>query len=246
MKIDLSTVLLVIVCIIPGLFAQRSRNLICPRSLDPQGDSTELGELVALGIATHGILICVGASILVLLGLCLHFSPTIFFRSLDSWSAENWCRAHQSESLLFGTFYIFLSFALSHWLGVIYGIWRLRSPVTTGLLKGSTWLQRMGINGLLIEKPIIYEALSPKIDEQNRPFLVFVEVQMKDDKGFYSGQLSQFAIVKDEEPHKPIFLINVWYKKNPKDKYEQIEADGVMLDLADSVHLFVEQVPRSQ
>jgi len=36
---------------------------------------------------------------------------------------------------------------------------------------------------------------------------------MKGGLGFYSGQLSQFAIVKDEDPHKPIFLSMSGLKK---------------------------------
>jgi len=65
---------------------------------------------------------------------------------------------------------------------------------------------------------------------------------MKDSAGFYSGQLSQFAIVKDEEPHKPIYLINALFTKNLSDAYQEVAADGVVLDLADVVQLQVKQV----
>jgi hypothetical protein len=71
---------------------------------------------------------------------------------------------------------------------------------------------------------------------------VFVEVEMKEGLGFYSGQLSQFAIVKDDEPHKPIFLIDVWFKKERSDDYESVETDGIMIDLADAATLLVKQV----
>jgi len=65
---------------------------------------------------------------------------------------------------------------------------------------------------------------------------------MKDGLGFYSGQLSQFAIVRDEEPHKPIFLIDVWFKQNRIDDYKSVETDGVMIDLAEAATLLVKQV----
>ena len=65
---------------------------------------------------------------------------------------------------------------------------------------------------------------------------------MKDGLGFYSGQVSQFAIVKDDEPHKPIFMIDVWFKKERNGDYESVETDGVMFDLADAASLLVKQV----
>lgn len=243
MKIDISTVLLVIVCIIPGLFAQRSRSLVCPRSFDPQGSSAELGELVALGISTHGVLVCIGALTLFLLGICLHLEPGYFFHKLDSWPVSQWSAIHPTEATLLATLYVFTSFAISHVLGVFYGFWRRqRSPITTALLRRSTWLKRHGISGLLGEQPIIYEALNPKIDANGTSYLVFVELEMKDGAGFYSGQLSQFAIVKDEEPHKPIYLINALFTKKLSDAYQEVAADGVVLDLADAIQLQVKQV----
>jgi len=139
---------------------------------------------------------------------------------------------------------VFISFALSHWLGLVYGVWRQSSPITTALLAKATWLQRRGITGLLGERPIIYEALNPKIDSKGTPYLVFLELEMKDSGGFYSGQLSQFAIVRDEDPHKPIFLINAWFRKDVSDAYAEVIADGVMLDLADTMTLQVKQIAR--
>ncbi len=68
---------------------------------------------------------------------------------------------------------------------------------------------------------------------------------MREGLGLYSGQLSQFAIVQDEEPHKPIYLIDVWYRKDRSMPYEQVEADGLMIDLADAVTLSVRQVDLS-
>jgi len=96
----------------------------------------------------------------------------------------------------------------------------------------------VNINGLLAELPIIYTVLNHNIDDG----VVFVEVEMKDALGFYSGQLGQFAIVKDEEPHKPIFLIEVWFKKERNDAYFPVETDGIMIDLADTVTLLVKWV----
>jgi hypothetical protein len=71
---------------------------------------------------------------------------------------------------------------------------------------------------------------------------VYVEIECKDRRGFYSGQVSQYAIVKDEEVHKPIVLIDVWFKSTLESEYERVETDSIMLDLADAVAIRVKQV----
>jgi hypothetical protein len=242
LKIDVSTVLLVILCIIPGLFAQRSRNLVFPRSFVEQGASAELGELVALGVSTHGLLVLIGSLLLLILGFCHCIQPLHFFHSIDAWPIRQWSSLHPTEAVALGTCYVFLSFAVSHWLGLAYGIWRGKAPITTRALKNATWLQKWGVTGLLGEKPIIYEILSPNVAEDGTECTVFVELEMKDQLGFYAGQLSQFAIVKDEEPHKPIYLIDASYRRTLADDYVLLQGDGVLLDLADAAQVFVKQV----
>jgi hypothetical protein len=245
LKLDFSTILLVIVAVIPGLFAQRTRNHLVPRSFAPQGASSELAELVALGVATHGILGFLSAITLVLLGWLRHGNPDYFFSKLDSPTASQWCSQHLVESFLITSIYFFLSFFFSHWLGFIYGLMRLKSPFTTILFAKATWLQRwFGVSGLLGERPIIYEVLNPVLD-RGKAKSVFVEIERKNGLGFYSGQLSQFSIVRDEEPHKPIFLIDVWFKRERSDNYTSVPTDGIMIDLADAATLLVKQVDES-
>ena len=48
--------------------------------------------------------------------------------------------------------------------------------------------------------------------------------------------------MRDEEPHKPIYLIDVWFKKERSDDYESVETDGIMIDLAEAATLLVKQV----
>jgi hypothetical protein len=242
LKFDVSTILLVVVAVIPGLFAQRTRNQLVPRSFAPQGASAELAELVALGFATHGILAFLAAMILLLAGWLHKGSPDYFFSKLDSLIASQWCSQHIVQASLIAAGYVFVSFFVSHWLGFIYGVFRSNSPFTKKLFANATWLRRLfGVTGLLGERPIIYEVLNPEFDHGTTKS-VFVEVEMKDRLGFYSGQLSQFAIVKDDEPHKPVFLIDVWFKKERGDAYESVETDGIMIDLADAATLLVKQM----
>jgi hypothetical protein len=245
LKFDLSTILLVIVAVIPGLFAQRTRNQLVPRSFTPQGASAELAELVALGVATHGILAFLSAIILLLVGWLRTGDPDYFFSKLDSPLTGQWCSQHIVEVSLIAFGYVIFSFFFSHLIGFINGFLRLKRPFPTMLIAKATWLWKwLGVQGPLSERPILYEVLSPEIDH-GATKSVFVEVEMKDGLGFYSGQLSQFAIVRDEEPHKPIFLIDVWFKKERSDYYESVETDGIMIDLAEAATLLVKQADAS-
>ncbi len=203
-----------------------------------------MAELVALGFATHGILILVAAAFLFGLGWHNHGNAFYFFGKIDAAHLDSWSFQHISEATLATTAYVFLSFLLSHLLGFVYGIWRLQGSVAAKLLRKVAWLRRFRVTGLLGERPIIYEVLNPMID-RDVANSIFVEVEMRDGLGLYSGQLEQFAIVPDEEPHKPIYLIDVWYRKDRSMEYAEIEADGLMVDLADAVTLSVRQVDLS-
>lgn len=241
MKIDFSTIFLVILAVIPGLFAQRSRNLVAPRSLEAQGASAEFAELVALGIATHGVLAYLAAFCFILAGEIFRRSPLYFFHRLDALHVGQWCALHITEASLIAAAYVLVSFCLSYILGFVYGVLRLQSPLPRKLLVNGSWLARLGVRGVLAERPIIYEALNAKI-ENGIAKLVFVELEMKDGLGFYSGQLDQFAIVRDEEPHKPIFIINAYFKMDRDGIYEELRSDAVMIDLADVAILQIKQV----
>lgn len=243
MKLDLSTVFLVILCVIPGLFAQRGRNLVRPRSFEDQGAAAELGELVALGVCTHGFLFLLFAAGLVLLGAVLHCQGFLYLHRLDTWQAHSWAESHTVEALSLASLYVFLSFAVSHWLGVFYGTWQPR--LTAFGIRRIPYLKTR-VRSLIGERPIIYEAFSPaRSTPEALPNLVFVEIEMKDNLGFYSGQLNQFAILRDEEPHKPVYLINVYFKTTREATYAQVAADGILIDLNDAATIKVQQSPPS-
>jgi hypothetical protein len=101
--------LLVIVAVIPGLFAQRTRNQLVPRSFATQGVTAELAELIALGVATHGILAFFGATIFLLVGWLHQGDPDYFFAQFDSLITSDWCSKHIVEASLIASGYIFIS-----------------------------------------------------------------------------------------------------------------------------------------
>ena len=242
MNFDPSTILLVLVVVVPGLFAQRTRNQIIPRSFAPQGTSAELAELVALGIATHGILILLVALVASIAGGLFRPSADYYFAIVDGLIARHWWSQHFVEAAL-GLFgYVLLSFFVSHWLGFVYGILRSRSYFTQRFFAKANWLlRRFGVTGLLGERPIVYEVLNPEL-VKGIAKSVYVEIELRGQLGFYSGQVSQYVIVKDEEPHKPIVLIDVWFKPTREGDYTRVETDGILLDLADAIAVLVKQV----
>ena len=245
MKIDLSSIFLVIIVVIPGLFAKRAKALLVPDSVALKGASEELAELVALGLATHALLAFAAAAISIFAGWLTQTGTYHLFRRVDQWNPAVWCHSHLSEAFLLGAAYVFVSFLVSHCLGLIYGAFTLKGGITARLLDRATWLERYGIRGLLGDRPIIYELLNPELNAEGIAKKIFVEAHLKSDQGFYSGQVSQFAIVRDEEPHKPVFLIDPWYKKEVNDQYIALAADGILLDLADIAILLVRQVDTS-
>jgi hypothetical protein len=110
LKFDVSTILLVIVAVIPGLFAQRTRNQLVPRSFATQGASAELAELVALGVATHGILAFLLATVSLLIGWIHKGHPDYYFSKLDSLIVSQWLSLHVVEACLIASVYLFVSF----------------------------------------------------------------------------------------------------------------------------------------
>jgi hypothetical protein len=99
-------------------------------------------------------------------------------------------------------------------------------------------LLRLGIRAFLQEAPVWYEALRDK----NRHDRTFVEVKMKQNGGFYTGELKSYGIVSDSEPNKDFLLINVAYKKQAHDAYITVEADGILLNFAEAQSIsFIKQ-----
>jgi len=88
----------------------------------------------------------------------------------------------------------------------------------------------LGVLSFLQEEPVWYEALR----QRTRNERTFVEVKMKQDGGFYTGELKSYGIVPDSERNKDFLLANVAYKKSEEVPYVRLDADGVLLNFADA------------
>ena len=97
---------------------------------------------------------------------------------------------------------------------------------------------RLGVRAFLEEAPVWYEALREKARDER----TFVEVRMKQDGGFYTGELKSYGIVSDFEPNKDFLLVNVAYRKQGNDPYVKLDADGVLLNFSDAESIsFIKQ-----
>ena len=242
MKIDLSTVLLIVLVLSPGLFAIKSRSLIVPRSLQPKGSGEELAELVSLSLLTHGTLGLTAAVLLGFFGAVRHSDLAFFFRQLDRMNLLALFYAHQSEALLLGVLYVFVAFLTSHLLGLVYGAVEMNGGVTARLLKDSWFSRRFKVRGVLGDAPLLYDLLVAEVDSAGLEKYVFLEAEMKGGLGFYSGQLSEFAIVRDEENHRPLYMTEVFFRTSREVAYLAMEHDGIFIDLADVFVLHIKQL----
>jgi hypothetical protein len=230
LKIDFSTIFLVIFLVLPGLFSRRSRNSIVPRSLEAHGETEELADFVVQGVVVHLILGAIAAFLLGLVGAIVHHQIGYYYWTLDRGDMSSWSKVHSTETtVLFGA-YVAISFLAGHILGWLLGKWRWSRRVVPSFLK---------------DLPIIYRVLAPRVAEDHSLSIVFVEAEMKDKAGFYSGQIADYAQAKDGEPHKIIYLIEVWFKQDREAAYSKVDAEGIMIDLADVATLKVDQVSRA-
>ena len=245
MKIDLSTIFLVIFLVLPGLFSRRSQNTVLPRSLEAPGATEELAEFVVQGVAVHMILVFCAASISVLLGLVLHRQGSHYLAALNRLDLQAWARLHAWQAILLAAGYVLLSFIIAYFFGLLCGVWRLNRPVFSFLLQRVTWLQRWGVTGSLGEQPIVYQLLSPRLMPDGASTIVFVEAELKNGLGFYSGQVRQYAVVKDSEAHKLVYIVEAWFRLRRSDEYIKVDSEGVMIDLAEVATLKVDQIAES-
>jgi hypothetical protein len=246
MKIDLSTIFMLTAFFIPGLIFRTSRNRVVPRSLLPKGATEEIAELAGFALFVHiGLFLTIAAVMAIYWrvaygSFCWYRSSPFAISSLRSD-----LRLFPVAVGLLSACYALLSFLVAYLGGFIHGGLQIKRPFRTALERNG-WtrkiLNKMGID-ILEERPLSYEVFKPGKDERGNDLLVFLELRMRDNNGFYIGQLSKIGIVPDEEAHKPIYLEFAKFRATDNADYETIEADGLWLDLADTLSVTIKQLP---
>ena len=99
---------------------------------------------------------------------------------------------------------------------------------------------------LFEERPLSFELFSGEAVNRKTDLIYFLEIQLRDEKGFVTGELAKYAIVKDEESHRPVVLRDAQFKLTAGDTYTPMEGDRVLIDLADALLVQVSYKERAQ
>src|SRR5229473_685254 len=226
MTFDVTGLLIFLLAIVPGFIAQQARSLFVPRSLRTKSVLEETGNYALNSILVHLILL---GSFKLVLGVFHSTTPATLGVAMAQKQIGNWTWQHR---YLIVSYYI-ASLLLGSILGLVRGFSERERLIGTWLADNrwlSPLLVRFGVLAFLQEAPVWYEALR----QGSRNERTFVEVRMKENGGFYTGELKSYGIVSDSERNKDFLLVNASYKKTEEGKYIPMDADGVLLNFADA------------
>jgi len=249
MKIDVSTLVVLLFFVAPGYLTYWVRNHFVPRSQSPRGATEELAGFVVVSAFVHCFL-----GLLATLGLLLHGAiqncdPVSGFSPINLILTDSWWHQNPGIGLIAAIAY----FLVSCMAGVVIGLpialyslswegllWRyLRGE----LVDRGAWLRRHGIRGLIAEQPAIYTALRPQLGEDGEELAVLIEAELRDGRGFYIGQVDSYSISRDEDTHKFVLLRQAQFSQDRVSDYETPKPGTVLIDLADVLVLRITQVP---
>jgi hypothetical protein len=248
MEIDLSKILLLVLAVLPGFFALRARKSIV-RSLHNRGATEELAEFLVYSVLVHLALAMFLLVVLAAAGFALKFDPFFFLRSWLLLPIPGAARRLLQLPAYVPLIYLPLSFACGWGMGFARGLLSVWRPLATMArwvrIRESSWVGRQWRRWfrryLLTGRPILYDVLFPEFDVTGESKLVFVEAVLKNDEGTYIGQVKEFSLLRDEEQHKLLYMIDVYRKQTDQADYERLEVDGVLIDLGDVLTLSVRQ-----
>src|SRR5580692_2101111 len=202
MQFDITGFLIFLAFVLPGFVAQKTRYSVVPRPLKPLPPVGEVGELVLTGVWVH---------VLLLSGILLYFlffqgtyfailSNTFYYGAFSSflWSYR---------SLIFA--YFVCSLVTGYCFGFIQGLLIIRQPIrnwVVGRRLPVRVLRRFGLTGFLQEEPVWYFALKQRTPET----MVFLEIEMKNDVGTYTGKLKSYGILDDSVKSKDLYIEDVY------------------------------------
>lgn len=223
MEFSFVSLFIFVVFILPGFLAQRSRQTIFPRSLQPVGTLEEAGSLVFSSALVHSLLCA----------LVLAFTSVSCVLIQDGPRRSALLLWHHPWGTLS---YLWTALVLGYLLGFIEGWMLLRQPIRTWLLKIGLrpLLERVGVPALLDERPVWFDVLS-----RDSSTTVFVEVALKGNAGYYTGKLVTYAILDDTKRNKDFCLTEVHFKKQDNEPYSIVPCTSLLLNFEDVYSLRV-------
>lgn len=249
MKIDGSTLAILLFFVTPGYLTYWVRNHFVPRSQSPRGTTEELAGFVVVSAFIHCLLGSVATFSLLLHGAIQKYDPTFDFPWVNSLITDAWWQQNLAAGLIGVIAYFLVSCMAGLAVGVPMALYSLSwegslwSSFREELDDKGAWLRRHGIRGVIAEQPAIYTALRPGLGKDGQENVVLVEAELRDGCGFYIGQVASYSISKDEDAHKLLLLRQAQYSKDRVSDYGPPGSGTVLIDLADVLVLRVTQVP---
>jgi Family of unknown function (DUF6338) len=234
MQFDITGFAIFLAFILPGVVAQKSRDSLVPRSLKPLSAASEVGEFVLAGVWVHVFLV-------VVIRLFFFFLGTEYFRHLaTNFEYDTFARFLWSYRRLAFVYFV-ASLAFGYLLGFLQGVLILRQPLrkwATSRSIPTKVLRKLGVTGFLEEQPIWYFVL-----KQTKGLrAIFVQVEMKNAAGFYTGQLISYGILDDSIKSKDFYLEKVFFKQTISEQYAPVRCDGLLLNFEDVVSIQITRV----
>src|ERR1700730_2265054 len=225
MQFDITGLLIFLAFILPGFVAQKARYSLVPRSLKPLSPVGEVGEFVLTGVWIH-ISLAIGTRVCFWILAEQHFAVlknTFYYGTLPQFL---WVH----RILIF--VYFILSLVAGYGFGFCQGVLIIKQPIRRWIVRKpfpNRVLKSLGVPGFLQEDPVWYFVLRQKSPDT----MVFLEVEMKDGAGIYTGALKSYGILDDSVKSKDFYLEDVAFKENRSSAFVQLTCDGVLMNFED-------------
>lgn len=231
MELKPETLLIFLFAVLPGAVARRAKNALVPRSLETPTAVSEIGDYVLTSAWIHFIILSLFRVIIPLLFGKLYLASVLTEIRQGGFGKE----------LFF-----------DHWeLSATYFLVMVISAYFFGILRGyqirtkrfqKSLFKRFGLT-VTLEKRTLWNVIMDGDDAEI--FDTWLEVELKDGKGFYQGRLKTYAIVADNERNKEFYLKPASFKEKRGDKYEPLpQAAGVLLTFDEVLSIRVARLKR--
>jgi hypothetical protein len=105
----------------------------------------------------------------------------------------------------------------------------------------------MGIFSVLGDWPLSYDVFAGESASRGKESIFFLELELRDNRGFITGELEKYSVVKDEEAHRPVVLRDAKRKSSVElDEDLAMAGDRVPIDLADALTVQISYQARAQ
>lgn len=233
MELKPESLLIFLLAILPGAVAQRAKSSLVPRSLETPTAVSEVGDYV-------------------LTSAWIHVATLLLFRTiLLCTMGENYSVSIMKQIQQAG---LERGFFIDHWkLVCAYFLIMVVGAYFFGILRGyqirtkrfqRSLFKKLGLTVALEQRTLWSVVMDGDRAEDADTWL---EVELKDDKGFYQGRLKTYPIVAESERNKEFYLKPAKFKEKRSDKYLPLpEGSGVLLTFCEVVSMRVARVARSQ